>query len=267
MSLGRKDFHPRMVPEIRNGYFWLVKDQTGFGTTSFRIPEGNKHSAVDLVQATVASQHTLLTENGGLQARMRNRADPSPSLIVTGNALQAGWTGATYIAGLFRLPDNNGIIATQSYLFRHYSGAGVRRWNSSMLPAPISNLVLQASTDGTSNGLNRFNNANIFSGSLWVWVEHFFDPLSKLGGSSPAQNLKLATNLTLRTETSTTGTIPSSIFDGNSVLAICGSGIALAENTETTDWATFYYGNGIPTLKNRKRLANYLNPSNVKFQI
>lgn len=251
---------PADVPEVASGYWWHPSMSTGFGTTGFRVVEGNGHSTVDLVQATVAAQPTILTENGQTQFRMRKRTDLAPSLLVTGAALQAGWTTATYVAGWFRLPDAAGIVTVQDYLFRHYEAAGKRRWNSSMLPAPISNLVLQASSDGTANALNRFDNANIFAGGGWVWVEHFFDPLQVTGGTAPADNLRLATNFTLRAVTSTMGTLPTSLFNGNSLLAVAGTGITLVENTDTTDWSGFYYANGIPSLGNRIALSRWRAP-------
>lgn len=259
MSRGRKGFHPRMVPEVRNGYFWLVKDATGIGTTSFRVPEGNKHPTFDLVQTTVANQPTVLTENGGIQFRMLQVGQPSPSIISTSGAVQAGWTGSTYIAGWFRLPNASGSVTGAGNLFAHTAATdGQRRVNFSNLISSGGKQGVTASKDGTAAGSSNNQWVNIFSdgvGGSWFWTEVII---------ISATSVELYSNKVI-TAHSLTATPDAVLFDGNALLAIgCRAAAGLA-NVDCTDWCNVYYCNGIPNLKNRIRLANYLNPSNIKF--
>src|SRR6185369_14305374 len=90
-------FSPADVPQVAAGYFWDATAASGLGTTGFKVPEGNRHTSFDLVQTTVASQPTALTENGGLQFRMRKSTDPNPSFLATAGSVQEGWTGSTYV--------------------------------------------------------------------------------------------------------------------------------------------------------------------------
>lgn len=262
MSRGRKGFHPRMVPEIRNGYYYLAQDATGIGTTSFRVPEGNKHPTFDLIQATVANQPTLLNENGGIQFRMRKTGDVvGASIVATSGAVQAGWTGATYIGGWFRLPDVAGDITGLDGLFQHSASSPNRRAQLTLDSA--SDKVLNTMSSTGSNSLSTRWDTVVVGGG-WTWIEWVFDPLFALGGSLAAERIKLFAGLVLQTRTQDAAG-PTSISNGSSLLSV-GCFTATA-NTDTTDWCSAYYGNGVPSLKNRKRLANYLNPSNVKFQV
>lgn len=247
-------FHPRLVKEVRKGYYWLVSDTTALGATGFRVLEGNRNSVFDLIQTTVASQFTLLTDNGGLQARMRKAADSNPTTIATSGSVQAGWTDGTYLAGWFRLPDVSGDISGAGNLFVHTpTAAGQRRVSLANAVSSGDKQSLTTSNDGTTTATNQW--LNVFAGGDWTWTECLI---------VPGTSAELFSGFVLVAHTATAAP-PSPLFDGSAPITIgsrAGAGLA---NVDTTDWATFYYGNGIPSLKNRKRLANYLAPKAVKF--
>lgn len=267
MSRARSKFHPRTVPEVRNGYYWLAQDATGIGTTSFRVPEGNKHPTFDLIQATVANQPTVLTENGGTQFRHRKAADASPtSNIKTAAAVVAGWTGPTYVGMWIRVPDASGDITSPSnaFFWHHSTSAPNLRLVMAVTTGTPDLLQPTFSQDGTASGTAR---CAIWGNANWIWVEFVFDPLLTLGGSTKDDKLKWFFNLAQQTITTPPTPDFSAIANSSALIGICCRLSTGNSNVDTTDWAACYYANGIPSLKNRKRLANYLNPSNVKFQV
>ena len=244
------------VPQVDAGYYWEAANTVGFGTTGFRVLEGNGHSNFDFVQATVASQPTLLTENGGAQFRMRRSDDANQSSLTTSGAVAAGWTGATYIAMWARLPDGVGVITANGFgggLFAHtaVSNQRINLFPADGTPDTVS-LQLFPVAAGTGNGIKRFDNANIFAGAGWVWLEGIFDPLLALGGSTDADKFKMFTGLTSRAIALSAGAAITGTTIANSTaqikLACIAAGFA---NGDTTDWAACYYGNGIPSLANR----------------
>lgn len=254
----RSGFDPRMVAEVSAGYYWLAASATGLGGTSFKVPEGNGHTSFDLIQATVANQPTALTENGGAQFRMRNSGNANPSTIGTAGAVTAGWTGATYVAGWFRLPDASGDITSFVTLFGHSAGSGSRRIQLQGLAGTPDRWTFQTST---SNSLAqaRFDNSAFLAGGNWIWGEGIFDPALTLGGSVAADRNKLFANLAAISQSAITGT-PGTTLDNSSVIInVASAGVGFA-NSDTTDWATVYYANGIPSLFNRDRLRRHLAP-------
>lgn len=253
-------FTPRDVPEVASGYWWDAANTTGFGTTGFKVLEGNGHTTFDLIQATVASQPTQLTEAGGQQFRMRKQADPNPSRLVNAGAVSAGWTGATYVGMWIRLPDASGDITAGGSLFLHTGGAGARRWTSGMSTTTSDRFSSSFSIDGTATSVVRW--ASPFVGGGWVWCEHAFDPLHVLGGTVTADAPTFLSNF-VGPQTQLLGTSNvTSIFDASAqVFMACNS--AVSSNTDTVDWSFCVYANGIPSLANRKRLANFRNPSGV----
>ncbi len=263
-------FDPRMVPEIAAGYFWRASRTTGFGTTGFKVLEGGGHSTFDLIQATVANQPTLLTENGGVQFRMRNSADGNPCSLATAGAVAAGWTGATYLAMWVRLPDAAGIITTAGFgdqLFRH---GATNQQRLTLFPADGTpdrvSLQLFPVAAGTGNGTKSFDNANIFAGASFTFLEAIFDPLLTLGGSTDADKFKLFTGLTSRAIIASGGAAITGTTISNSTAAITMACIAAGfANGDTTDWSSCYYGNGIPSLFNRQRLMALEAPIAVSF--
>jgi hypothetical protein len=144
------------VPEVAAGYYWEAANTIGFGTTGFRVLEGNGHSTFDLVQATVANQPTALTENGGAQFRMRKTGDAvGASILGTVGDVTAGWTGQTYIAGWFRLPDASGAVgSTGTSLFVHSNKTGnftlTRTQVTCLLTGGTQKIRLTSSTNGTA---------------------------------------------------------------------------------------------------------------------
>jgi hypothetical protein len=257
----RRIFHPSFVPEVAAGYFWEAGNTTGFGTTGFKVLEGNGHSTFDLIQATVANQPTLLTENGGAQFRMRPTTDGAPAFAVTSGSVARGWTSATGIMGWFRIPDAAGVLpASGTVLMQHSGGSGFRGINA-LANINSSTQVLSNALSGTGSDSNAVRAASPFGGASWVWVEMFYDPAFVLGGSVAADRLKWFVNLTLTPNILPTGTVPASLFNATTPLAV-GCFTTQAPFC-TTDWASCYYPNGIPSLANRVQLANRANPTGI----
>lgn len=245
-------FDPTTVAEIAAGYFWDPASASGLGGAGFKIPEGNGHTSFDLVQATVASQPTALSENGAVQYRMRSAFDANPSVLATAATVQAGWTGATYLAGWFRLPNNGGVSVGNNTLMSHQpSAAGQRRIVLSTQTS--GNAMLgTTSTDGTASVNQTF--APVFTTANWIYVEQLFDP-------SLTGNARLALLADFSAIAVTVGgAIPASLFDGNTKIGVACRVATASGNPDFVDWASFYYGNGIPSLANRKRLRNRHRP-------
>ncbi len=249
-------WNPANVPEVAAGYFWLAASGTGIGTAGFKVPEGNGHTTFDLLQATVANQPAVLTELGGTQYRMGKSGSAAPARLAVSGNVTAGWTGPTYIAGWFRLPDASGDITGVGGLLRHNLGAGARRiqFNLATGPDEVSGFF---SADGTATPNRRFGNP--FVGGDWHWIEHVFDPSNTLGGTTTADRMKLFDNFALVAAGSVSAAQGASLFDATAPLTVCCQS-AVASNADTTDWATLYYCNGIPSLPNREALYRHLAP-------
>lgn len=254
----RPGFDPRMVPEVAAGYFWLASQATGLGTAGFTVPEGNGNTTFDLVQATVASQPTALSENGGAQFRMRNAADSNPSILRTAGNIAAGWTGSTTVAGWFRLPNASGAVTGNGALFQHNAtGAGNARLNLSITAA--SGVLLNVSADGSTIVNNTYANAGVFDGANWIWVVASLDA----AGVDNATRGLLSANLTAQTRAGGTGTIPASLFGATVPISVACRGQNALANVDVTDVANVYYCNGIPSLFNLDRLRRHLAPAAV----
>ncbi len=255
------------ITALTNGYWWHARNASGIGTAAFKVPESGGHTTFDLVQATVASQPTVLTENGSTQFRMRKATDPSPSLSVkTAGNVQAGWTGPTYVGGWFRIPDNSGhISAAGDKLFAHFFPVGVTRRIDITLTtsAGVDQIVIQTSATGAAENSN-ITRGVYPPGDLWAYVEVIFDPLLTLGGNAPAEVIKVFCNL-MRTTMGITvpTTAPASLADANTNIVV-GSFLSAA-NGDTTDWAACYYCNGIPSVGDRRRMAGYYPPRTITF--
>jgi len=256
---------PADVPEIAAGYWWHPSMAVGLGGASFAVPEGNGHATFALIQANPLSQPTVLTENGQTQFRMRRSDDANQSSLATAGAVAAGWTGATYLAMWARLPDAAGIVTANGFgdqLFRH---GATNQQRLTLFPADgtpdMLDLQLFPVAAGTGNGTKKWDNANVFAGAGWTWVEAVFDPSLALGGSTDADKFKLFTGLTLRTIAASAGSAITGTTIANSTAAITMACIAAGfANGDTTDWAACYYGNGIPSLGNRVALSRWRAP-------
>jgi hypothetical protein len=243
-------FDPTTVAEIAAGYFWDPASASGLGGAGFKIPEGNGHTSFDLVQATVAKQPTALTENGAAQFRVPNTAG---QFVSTAGAVQAGWTGSTYMAAWLRLPNANGDITGADTFFGHNPlSTGQRRLIITGTNATPDLFSATASTAGTATASNSWGNPLV--GSNWVFVETLFDTSL----ASPA-SLALYADFALLVP-SATAAIPSTLFDGLAPIGIACRFAVSNNNIDTTDFGPFYYGNGIPSLANRKRLRNRHRP-------
>ncbi len=253
-------FSPRDIPEVAAGYYWEAGNTSGIGTAAFKVIEGNGHSTFDLVQATVANQPTVLTENGGTQFRMRKTGDAvGKSIMATAAAVAAGWTGATYVGMWARLPDASGVVAGFDGFFQHDAGGPNKRTQVYLFHTANDDIGFEVSSTGSNSLLTTYT--NIFAGSPWVWVELVFDPLFVLGGSLAGDRIKLFANLALRSRVSSAA-VATSITDSSAKLSV-GSFNGSTGNGDTLDWAACYYANGIPSLQNRVRLANHRNPTGI----
>lgn len=243
---------PCLIPEIAAGYWWAAFLTTGFGATGFRVLEGNGHASFDFRQATILTQPTALAENGGVQFRMRKVADPNPSILSTAAAVQAGWTGSTYVAGWFRLPDASGDITGAGNLFVHTPAtAGQRRFTLTNLINTTDRQGISTSNDGTTQAASQYT--SILAGGAWKWVEALI---------VPGTSMSLLANFVAATA-AVSANPASPLFDGNALISIASRAGASLANVDTTDWCFAAYGNGIPSLADRVRLANFTNPTGI----
>ncbi len=252
-------FSPADVPEVAAGYYWDPASATGLGGSGFKIPEGNGHTSFDLVQATTTKQPTALAENDNAQFRMRRASDTNPSVLANSGNVQAGWTGPTYVAGWFRLPDVAGDITGAGNLFLHTpSTAGQRRFTWQLISTAPRGVRVSTSTNGTATATSDY--PNVLAGSAWTWLEAMFDSGLTLGGSTVADYIKLFADFVPQLRTSSSGTNTTTLFNGNAPLAMASRAASALANVDTTDFGPVYYANGIPTIADRTLLRNYHNP-------
>lgn len=249
MGRGRSHFHPRMVDQIRKGFFYHPSLDTGLGTTSFTVIEGNKNSKANAVQATVASQPTLLTANGQKQYRYSDAGDGTDSRIIT-SAFQAGWTLDTYLACWVSMSEGTPTNGTTT-IFSHNSASNPLRRISVINNGTTDVMQMAMSTDGIATVTNTWSYTDIdFQFCEWIFVPGSCQMFKGFVLQTPATN-----NINI-----------TSLNDPATPLGI-GTATGAAQNQNKLDRGSFFYGNGIPTLKNRKRLANWLAPVNTKFSI
>lgn len=246
------------ITELNNGYWWHAKDATGLGTSAFKVPENNGHILFDFAQATVASQPTALSENGSVQFRMRNAGNANPSILGSAAPSTAGWTGATYIGGWFRLP--SGVPTGNGGLFQHSTTTG----NQNRINLSISIIGINATTciDGTaaSNRNNSVTSA-AFANLGWHWIEATY-----LGvGIDDEAKLPIFVDFVRLPRLSGVSPIPASIFNANARVGIGSRFQNALSNIDTTDWASCFYCNGIPSANNRRRMASYYPPTAITF--
>jgi len=259
VSRNKSSFHPSFVPEIRAGYFWLPKDTVNVGLTSFRILEGNKNSTFDQTQTTVAKQPSLISNNGNQQLSYVGTLDVPGADVrtITAGDVRAGWTGNTYLGFWHRFPGigtPNLLPSGSTTIFNHNKVAPNRRWSFTH-SGTDETYSLTVSADGTNLLTDKWDASPDYPATpLWIWKELLL---------TVGTGVQFLLNFTLRSQTVTAINI-SSLNDSTASIAIYSSALA-GVNQNAQECGPMYYGNGIPSLKNRKRLANHLNPSNVKF--
>jgi len=265
VSRNKSSFHPSFVPEIRAGYFWLPKDTVNVGLTSFRILEGNKNSTFDQTQTTVAKQPSLISNNGNQQLSYVGAIDVPGSDVrtITSTDVVAGWTGNTYLGFWHKFPVTNSsapgdLPSGATTLFNHNKVAPNRRWSFTH-SGTDDTYSLTVSADGTALLTDKWDASSDYpsaSDNPWLWKELIL---------TVGIGVQLFIGFVLRSQTVTAINI-SSLSNSTASIAIYSSALS-GINQNAHQGGPIYYGNGIPSLKNRKRLANYLNPRNVKFQI
>jgi len=142
---------------------------------------------------------------------------------------------------------NTGITT----IFAHNSASPGLRWRFFHTGGVTNTMSLTVSADGATT------QTDIWPGptnTLYNYIECLY---------TPSVGVDFYKNFTLISH-STTAINISSLSNPSTPLGIGGS-TAAAVNTNDHEVGTVYYLNGIPSLKNRKRLANYLNPVNTKF--
>ncbi len=247
-------WNPANVPEVAAGYFWLAASGTGIGTAGFKVPEGNAHTTFDLVQATVASQPTALTELGGTQYRMRKTADANPAKMATAAGVLAGWTGATYIAGWFRLPVD---LTGGNNVFLHSTNGGFARMTAVTVNGTPD--IFRVNVTDAAQVTTNSQFVTPFADLGWHFIEMVFDPLLVLGGSGPNDYVKAFADLTAMTRIAT-ATHPAAIANVAGAVRLAQTISGSTTDADDYDWATLYYANGIPSLPNREALYRHLAP-------
>ena len=172
---------PSVVTQVAAGRFWLANADADLGQITFKIPEGNANTTFDLIQAVVANQPDKLTENGNTVWRFRDSAEANPARMAAVGTLQVGWTGATYIAGWFRLPDASGDITGTNVPFGHRTNTTNRRL---ITGTSSTGDVITWSVSGDGSAVSLTNFPTPFVGAKFHWLEWFFDPLNTLGGTT-----------------------------------------------------------------------------------
>lgn len=255
-------FDPRMVPEVAAGYHWDANIFTGLGGAGFTIPERGGRTTFDLIQATLAQQPAQLTENGVTVWRFSDAGEANPSRVANAAPVTAGWTGATMIAGWFRLPDASGDITGTNVPFGHRTNTTQRRLLAGM-SSTGDRVSWSVSGDGSTVSLTNFPTP--FDGAF-KYCEWIYDPQNTLGGSTDADRAKFAVGLALQTRVADATTLPpAALHDSSTVLFLC-SNSASSSCADRIDWAGgLYYCNGIPSLFNRQRLMAYRAPIATAF--
>jgi hypothetical protein len=248
-------FSPRDVPEVAAGYWWEAGLTSGFGTTAFRVIEGNGHSTFDLIQGTVANQPTVLTENGGTQFRHRKIGD-NPTSMATAAGVLAGWTGATYIGMWLRLPVD---LTGTNNLFLHQSVGAGRMGLITLNGTPD---IFRINLIDAAQAFTNTTFSTPFADLGWHWIEAVFDPLLVLGGTTSADFAKAFRDLVALAPV-VAGSHPAAIANVAGSVRMTSTSGGTANNPDVSDWAACYYANGIPSLQNRVRLANHRNPTGV----
>lgn len=251
---------PAATPQGAAGYWWDPVTATGIGTAGFKVPEAGGHTAFDLPQATTTSQPTVLTENGGVQFRMRNAADPNPSILTSAGNVTAGWAGATYFCMWVRHPDGQITSGNNAYFIHSLTTGNQRRYASSTVNGTPDLFSVTQSTDGTAQQASRWAH---WTTATFTFVEQIYDPLLTLGGSGFIDKIKLFYGLTLQARTLNAATDPTQLFDGLAPIIMMTRVGGLLANADTTDWAFAGYFPGIPSLADRVRIGNYRNPTGV----
>src|SRR6476620_430837 len=241
-------YHPKLCKEVRKGYYWLSKDFTGIGTTSFRTVEGNGNVTFDQVQATTSKQATTVTNNTTTQFLYSFASDQKTK---TSGSVAAGWTGATYYATWWRIPldglSNTGITT----IFAHNAASPNLRWRFFHTGGVTNTMSLTVSADGTAT------QTDIWAGptdALYHYLELIY---------TPSVGVDFYKDFTLISH-STQAINIASLANPATPLGI-GNSTTTAVNTNDHEMGNSYYTNGIPTLKNRKRLASVSAPKNTRF--
>lgn len=257
------------ITVLTNGYWWHARNATGLGTAQFKVPESGLHTTFDLVQATLSKQPAQLTENNGAQFRMGKAGSAAPAVLATAGTVQAGWTGATYLAMWLRLPDAGGVITGTTQFFTHYNATGNQRRiffiTSNNADNSLDLLSSSMSTDGqaATTSTSRANSPLDTPGG-WLWIEVVFDPLLTLGGSTIGDKFKFFVNMDTLVRTLDSTVDYTQIADTTAAIQAFSTS-AGAANPDTTDWASCFYCNGIPSVGDRRRMAGYYPPRTITF--
>lgn len=266
MGRGRAKFSPAMVPEVRNGFFWVPGQRvSGLGTTAFRWEEGNQKSVADQIQTTVAKQPAQIVSNGIPAWSVVGAVDVPGSDIrmITAGNVTAGWTDNTYLAMWQRFPGvgtANLLPTGVTVAFAHNLITGNQRRLLLTHSGSNETYNMTVSTDGTNVQTNVWDASADYpdpnSPNLWLWKEWLY---------TAGVGVAMYVNLILRAPSSENINV-ASLFDAAAPIALfAATGASVNQNHQQCGMAV--YCPGIPSLKSRKRLANMFNPAGTKFSV
>lgn len=243
-------FHPKLCKEARNGYFYLFKSASGLGSASFKLAESNGNSTFDVLQATTSQQPSVISSNSKSQFHFDFAANQR---TLTSGSVTAGWTGATYIGMWYRLPSGTPNNGTTTIFAHNTVGVGLRRISIAS-DGTNNRHAMTVSVDGTAVQQDTWADQG---DSNWYWHEWIYTP------SVGADHYR---DFVLVSHVATVINIAS--LNNPSVPLAIGAATGAALNVNDQDIGfPIVYGNGTPSIKSRKRLANMSSASGIKFQI
>jgi len=258
-------FSPADVPQVAAGFWWDPSaGVTNLGGTSFNWAERGGHTAADQVQTEVAKQPSLITNGGAKQWRFVTTVGTggTGSRLMTAGNVTPGWTGNTYLGLWHRLqsPTANDSISGASTIFNNQlTGAGQRRVSFTH-NGTTEIYSLSLSADGTALQTDTWDASVDYpngggADQPWHWLEWAF---------TAGVGVSLFVDFVTRAHTTTVINL-ASINNTTAPIAIGCNTNAAAVTSNNQDLGVLVYANGIPSLANRVRLANFRNPTGVLF--
>lgn len=250
-------FHPGRVPEIAAGYWWdSGVGVSGLGDSSFTWAEQNGHAAFNLLQSTVAQQPSRVGVSGGRLA-MHYAGSPTAGAVRTAGAVQAGWTGKTYIAGWWRFPDGlAGVIGDGTSLIIHSDFSTNRRLVLTASfdpdsPSDPNTGIMQVALSASGSANATVLSIDLVDTKNWHFYECFIDPTASAGSRRFFRTDLASPSVNGGTSDATFTTL----FNGNAQLSF-GSRSG-APSTRASECAWCVYANGIPSDADRAKLYNF----------
>ena len=243
----RRDWSPRLVPEVAAGYYWHPRLDTNLGAASFRAVEGNGKTAANGQQATVANQPILLTENSSLQYRHADAGDGNADTILV-PALQAGWTGTTYLGMWLRMGEATPTSGTTT-VFAHQLVAGDLRRVVLINNGTTELWTLTMSQDGTAGTAQTVSWDASADYLDWIWLEAIF-----------RAGVEAVLSVDFDERTPGAGGISLAALNNPSAPIGLGNAATGAANQNRLDRSLVVYCPGEPSRDDRVRMRNWYPP-------